>query len=69
MTKTVQIKVNAVVVDYRTDDYLWCDVDCPMFEFKKITNGYTPFCRFVGRVLDEDNLGILRAEKCLKAGQ
>ena len=69
MIKLVTILVMARAEDYGTGDFLWCDCDCPMFQFKKSDEVYNPFCRFSGSGLDEDNMGILRNRSCLLAGE
>ena len=69
MTKRVPIEVLVEVEHYDTGDYLWCDVGCCLFDFKRrIGRPDDPFCRLSEKVLKEDDMGILRCGECLRAG-
>jgi hypothetical protein len=67
MTKSIPITVNAIVEDYDSGKFLWCDCACPLFD----DSGDHLICKLEDNyaILGFDNRGELRTPKCLEAGK
>jgi hypothetical protein len=63
MLKKVPVVVHALVEDYGTGDFKYCDSECP---FMEVPSGLTIYCRLNDEreMIGQDEVAELRCQKC-----